>query len=140
MDWAYQWSATFRRVHDMIAATDGIVYVESGPCGRGVRACLMMSVTVAGLNRVLRIHVEPRKDSCERMASIGHELWHAEEVLRQRSVTTSARLYFFYERKGRRLAGPHSVPETVDALRIGYDVLAELRNAAKDGDHSCIPK
>jgi hypothetical protein len=124
----------------MIAATDGIVYVESGPCGRGVRACLMLSVTVAGPNRVLCIHVEPRKDSCERMASIGLELWHAVEVLRQRSLTTSARLYFFFEREGRRPGGPHSVPETVGALRIRYDVLAELRNAAKDGGHSCIPK
>jgi hypothetical protein len=97
-------------------------------------------VTLVGPHRILRIHVEPRKDSCERMAAIGHELWHALEVLRQRSLTTGEALYFFYEREGRRLAGPHSAPETVGALRIGYDVLAELRNAAKDGGHSCIPK
>jgi hypothetical protein len=137
---AYRQSATFRRVHDMIAATDGIVYVESGLCGRGVRACLMMSVTVAGPSRILRIHVEPKKDACERMASIGHELWHALEVLRQSSVTTAGGLYFFYEREGHRLRGPHTARETVGALRIGYEVLAELRNAAKDAGYSCSSK
>ena len=48
-------SATFRGLVDTIDATDGLVFVEEGRCGHtGVRACLLLSVTVAGPNRLLR--------------------------------------------------------------------------------------
>lgn len=39
-------SATFRDLVTAIDTTNGIVYVESGRCGRGARACLVLSVDV----------------------------------------------------------------------------------------------
>ena len=52
-------SATFRGLVDTIDATDGLVFVEDGACAHtGVRACLLLSVTVAGPNRLLRIFVD----------------------------------------------------------------------------------
>ena len=98
---AYEWSVTFRQVVDLIDATDGIVYVEPGRCRKTVRACMALTVTVAGPSRILRIVVDPRKADCDLMASIGHELWHAIEVLRDPSLRTDAALFFFYSREGR---------------------------------------
>src|SRR5688572_26715975 len=48
-------SATFRELVTAIDGTNGIVYVESGRCGRGARACLVLDMQVAGPNRILRI-------------------------------------------------------------------------------------
>jgi hypothetical protein len=55
-------SAIFRGLVDTIDRTDGLVSVEEGDCGHsGVRACLLLSVTVAGSNRLLRILVDLRR-------------------------------------------------------------------------------
>src|SRR5262245_38986795 len=43
-----QRSATFRRLHAIIDASDGIVYVIDGRCRHSVHACLVLSVTVTG--------------------------------------------------------------------------------------------
>jgi hypothetical protein len=45
-------SHTFRNLVDAINASDGIVYVEEGTCGHGMRSCFV-NVTVAGRNRIL---------------------------------------------------------------------------------------
>lgn len=130
---AYEWSATFRRVVDLIDATDGIVYVQPGRCGKNVRACTALTVTVAGPSRILRIVVDPRKPDCDLMASIGHELWHAFEVLRDPSLTTDADLFFFYAREGRhgdRDGDPLGAWETQAARKTGDEVRAELRRRA----------
>jgi hypothetical protein len=42
-------SATFRTLVETINASDGIVYVNEGHCGHGVRACVV-TVTAAGPN------------------------------------------------------------------------------------------
>jgi hypothetical protein len=52
-------SKTFRGLVDQIGTTNGIVYVAEGPCGHGVRACLVLTMTMMGPNRVLRILVDP---------------------------------------------------------------------------------
>ena len=81
-------STTFRGLIETIAATDGLVYVDEGTCGHSVRACLVLSVKVAGPFRLLRVLVNSRgKTDCALMASIGHELQHAIEVLRDPHVT-----------------------------------------------------
>ena len=64
-----------------IEATDGIVYVEQGACGHSVRACLSLNVTAAAEYRILRVMVDARQPDWDVMASIGHELQHALEVL-----------------------------------------------------------
>src|SRR5262245_38104949 len=67
-------SRTFRGLVDQIGRTDGIVYVREGQCPHGVRACLLLAMTVMGANRVLWIVVDPRKEDRDLMGSIGHEL------------------------------------------------------------------
>src|SRR5262245_7419516 len=54
-------SSTFHRLVDQIGATDGVVYVLEGHCKRGLRACLILDVSVMGANRVLWIRIDPRK-------------------------------------------------------------------------------
>jgi hypothetical protein len=95
-------SPVFKQLLATIQATDGLVYVEEGRCGFSVHACLWLSVTVAGPFRVLRIRVDRRRGSeCDLMASIGHELKHAIEVLSEPHVTDRASMYSFLERQGR---------------------------------------
>ena len=45
-------SKTFRRLIEAIDSTDGLVYVLEGKCGQGLRACLPMSLELAGKNRL----------------------------------------------------------------------------------------
>lgn len=116
-------STTFRDLVAAINASDGIVYVEEGDCGRGVRACLV-TVTAAGPCRILRIKVDTGIADWDLMGSIGHELRHALEVLGDPTVTTNAAMYFFYERKGRRRG---SVFETNAAISAGDSVRREVR-------------
>jgi hypothetical protein len=121
---AVEQSATFRSLLEEIAATDGIVYVEPGRCG-AVRACLTLKVTVAEPHRILWIRVDPRRNACDVMASIGHELWHAVEVLREPSIRSDGELYFFLARG--REQNPTAWMETEAAIKVGQEVRSELR-------------
>jgi hypothetical protein len=118
-------SATFRQLAHAIGLTDGIVYVEDGLCGHGVRACLA-TVTTAGANRIVRVRVDAGTADWNLMGSIGHELQHAVEVLGSPIVTSTTALYFFYERNGIRTG---NVFETAAAVRAGNDVRAEVRRS-----------
>jgi hypothetical protein len=122
-------SATFRRLVETIDATDGIVYVEHGKCRLGAQAYLIPSVTMAGPHRVLRIVVNKRRDPTAVMASIGHELRHAVEVLHDRTVTSDRAIYSFYQREGFR-SGERF--ETAAAVQAGSQVFDELTGRAGD--------
>jgi hypothetical protein len=119
-------SPAFRRLVDTIDASDGLVYVDPGACGHGVRACLTLDIQVAGPHRLLRIYVDPRqaRDACLLMASIGHELQHAVEVLRHPSVRDFHAAFSLFDREGRsnREMGRF---ETAAALRTGDEVERE---------------
>jgi hypothetical protein len=121
-------SATFRVLVDTINASDGIVYVNEGNCGHGVRACLGW-VVAAGPNRILKIQVDTRKTDWDLMGSIGHELHHAVEVLGDPTVTSNAAMYFFYSRTGRRSALDSF--ETKAAVQAGEAVRSEVRQPAR---------
>jgi hypothetical protein len=120
-------SPIFRRLIERIDATDGLVYVEEGTCGHGVLACLTLSVQVAGPHRLLRILVDPRRDKkdCDFMASIGHELWHAIEVLQEPHVRDFPAAYAFFERKGPTDKGKGRF-ETPAARRTSLEVSSEV--------------
>lgn len=49
---ALEQSPTFAKVVTDIDATNGIVYVHYGTCGRNVLACLLLAVTQAGQHRI----------------------------------------------------------------------------------------
>jgi len=116
-------SKTFRVLIEAISATDGLVYVLEGKCGQGVRACLHMSVEQAGPYRLLRVVVDPRRaPGCELTASIGHELQHALEVLRNPRIRTGTALSAFF--RDMRPQGPRRF-ETPEAVEAGWAVQKE---------------
>jgi hypothetical protein len=123
---ASEHSKTFRALIETVNASDGIVYVEEGKCGHGVRACFV-SVTKAGPNRVLQVRVDTRKADWDLMGSIGHELRHTIEVLGDRTVVSNASMYMFYKRVGS--TGTESTFETKEAVEAGDAVRNEVRKS-----------
>jgi len=122
---ASQQSKTFRGLIETINASDGIVYVEKGECGRSVRACLV-SVTTGGGHRYLRVIVNTAEADWDLMGSIGHELRHTIEVLSNRTVTATASLHSFYLHSGS--TGGFLKPfETDAAVETGAAVRAEVQ-------------
>ena len=128
MQQATERSETFRRMVETIDASDGIVYVEEGHCGQGVRACFT-SVTAAGRNRILSVKVDTRNADRDLMGSIGHELRHAIEVLANPKVVDNESMLFFYAQIGSRRPG--RVFETLAAVDAGKAVRDELRKHAR---------
>jgi hypothetical protein len=120
-------SKTFRGLLDRIGTTDGIVYVVEGQCGHGVEACLLLTITELGGNRLLRILVDPRKSDRDLMGSIGHELQHAVEVLDNRTVRSFAAMYQLYNERCHLCGGRF---ETYAATRAGNAVREELHKSA----------
>jgi len=117
-------SNTFRSLLESIKASDGIVYIEQGTCGHGMRSCLV-KVTMAEPNRILWVMVDTRGDDCLLMGLIGHELQHTVEVLSNPTVTSTAALYFFY--RDHADAGRSPGFETIAAKRTGEAVRSEVR-------------
>ncbi|MEP7310232.1 MAG: hypothetical protein ABJA98_32410 [Acidobacteriota bacterium] len=120
-------SDTFRRLVKAVEATDGIVYVEQGKCGHSVRACLTLHVTPAADFRILRVMVDARQPDWNVMASIGHELQHALEVLGEASLKTSEAVFLFYNRVTSRT----DTFETSAAIAAGNAVHSEVGSYAK---------
>ena len=117
-------SATFRTLMSQIGASDGIVWIEQGDCGHHVRACLRHTLTASGPNRLLRVVVGGRGSDDETMATLGHELRHAVEVLGEPGVKSSAAMFFLYSRIGSR--GSEGF-ETETAVAAGEAIWRELR-------------
>jgi hypothetical protein len=124
---AAQRSTAFRHLIATIGATDGLVYVDDGKCGHSVSACLLLSVTVAGPHRLLRILVDlnVRNSDCEIMASIGHDLRHAIELLSEPNIRNYHAAWSFFDREAPtdRDLGRFETPA---AVRTGLAVLAEV--------------
>jgi hypothetical protein len=116
-------SLTFHRLVDQIGATDGVVYVLEGHCTRGLRACLILDMSVMGANRVLWIRIDPRKMDRDLMGSIGHELQHALEVLSHPSIRSGSAMILLYNKEGSKEGGHF---ETDAAIKAGRAVRAEL--------------
>jgi hypothetical protein len=122
-------SKTFRGLVDQIGTTDGIVYVAEGECGHGgVHACLLFTITMAGPNRVLWILVDPQKSDRDLMASIGHELQHAVEVLSNPNIKSGLAMHSLYLEKCHLCVG--GAIETYAAIRAGTAVREELQKSA----------
>ena len=127
IDFATERSPVFRDLLARIGLTDGIVFVEEGVCGHSVRACLHLSVSIAGPYRALFIRVDPRKlTGCVLAGAIGHELQHAIEVLSDSSVRNGVAMLLLYQR-----IGPTSSRrfETEAAIQTGLDVERETCRA-----------
>lgn len=116
-------SVTFHRLVDQIGATDGVVYMLEGHCNRGLRACLILDMSVMGANRVLWIRIDPRKMDRDLMGSMGHELQHALEVLSHPSIRSGSAMILLYNKEGSKEGGHF---ETDAAIKVGRAVRAEL--------------
>jgi hypothetical protein len=124
IDEGIQRSATFRGLVDRIGAGDGLVYVEQGECGTGVRACLVHWMTVAGSLRILRVLVNTRRDRDGLIGAVGHELQHAVEVLANPAMKTTQDMFF--HSMGRSMSRTSRF-ETQEAIRVGSQIERELR-------------
>jgi hypothetical protein len=116
-------SETFRGLVDRIGASDGLVYVMEGRCQPRLPACLLHRVTMAGPYRVLWITVDSRHAELDLMASIGHELQHAVEVLGNRTIMSDAGIRLLFRHKCALCSG---VLETAAAVLAGRAVREEL--------------
>jgi hypothetical protein len=121
-------SPTFNQLVTTITATDGIVYVHFGECGRNVRACLLLAVTQAGPNRILHIKVDRRRSGRDLMVAIGHELSHAVELLNEPNVVDATTAHNFYRRNA---AIDRYNLETEAAIEIELKIDKELRQWTK---------
>ena len=119
-------SSTFRELVRTIERTDGIVYVEPGQCRHGVRACLSLSITGAGGFRILRVLVDLATNAIELMATIGHELRHALEILAEPNVRSTPDAWLYYARVAPTSLG---VFETEAAITAGLAVERELNRS-----------
>jgi hypothetical protein len=121
-------SATFRGEMEAISGTDGLVYVNEARCGRGIQACLMHTVELAGPYRLLRVKLDLRRSELESMATLGHELQHAIEALSDPRVTDRLTIAAFFRQHAP--TGNYSF-ETPAALQAGFNVYHELISNAK---------
>ncbi len=123
---ADQQSMTFHGLLEDIARTDGIVYIETGVCGHGVRACVPHSIARSGSFRLLRILIDRdyTKSADGPLAGvIAHELQHALEILANPKIIDGAAMFMFYNRETPTRGGAF---ETVEAIRIGDRVASEM--------------
>ena len=118
-------SPTFHMLVAAIGATDGLVYVNAGTCGR-LRACLLHRVTLAGPSRVLNIVVDVRRHDIALAAAIGHELQHSLEVLRDARIRNDVDIFAFYTMHRLELNG---VIETRAAIAAGEAVRDEVHRS-----------
>ena len=124
-----EWSATFRRLVEAVQRTDGLVWVFRARCRFGAAACLLTSLVVSGPNRLLHVHVDPRRSDHKLIESLGHELQHAVEVLGS-SARSTAEMYNFFEYS----SGVYRVGdrfETHEAVEAGFAVGREVARAQK---------
>lgn len=119
-------SRTFRSIIERINASDGVVYVEEGDCGNAVRGCLRAIAKSVG-NRIVLVRIRLLKSDRDVVATIGHELQHALEILSDPTVTDSAAMFRFYTREGRRRLGRGF--ETAAAVKAEHAVYAEMRSS-----------
>ena len=125
-------SKTFHGLLEDIARTDGIVYIETGLCGHGVRSCLPHSMARSGSFRLLRILIDPRytkNDDAHLADIVAHELQHALEILANPKITNGAEMFMFYSRETVTGGGAF---ETAAAIRIGDLVAREMAVAGRD--------
>jgi hypothetical protein len=124
----YQRSPSFRLLVDDLHRTDGLVVVQFGMCAKGrFRSC----VTHIGADRAgrsIRIKVDTRANDDRLIATIGHELHHAMEILRESDVATPEGTLALYRRIGTGdcAKGLSDACETTAALDFESKVLSEL--------------
>lgn len=124
-------SATFLALVQELRSSNWIVFVQSGSCPiAGIPGCLLHRVGTFQHHKYLRIIIggTPSSDA-EAIGTIGHELQHALEVVRNRHVADGLDIRDLYRRIGyvaRRTRGTE-IYETAAAAKARATVFEELR-------------
>ena len=125
-------SATFRALVDELQSSSWIVFVQSGSCRMpGMFGCLLHQVGTTENRKYLRIVITAQPAShVDVIATIGHELQHAVEVVRDGHVQNNSDLRDLYRRIGYVASRAHTVAiyETPAARTAGSKILQELRS------------
>jgi hypothetical protein len=122
-------SATLRDIVERVQRSDGLVFVsQSDGIGmvRHAAGGLSHQITRAGHYRVLKIFVSTSVDDSA-IATVGHELRHALEVLELSTASSEAEVDALFDRLGWH-AGVRAV-ETQAARDAGDTIQRELRAA-----------
>lgn len=123
-------SDTFRALVERLEAGNVFVYVSISPLIRPNLAGQLTWMAQAGPYRYLRATLNPEQGSDQQIATLGHELQHAVEVLDDEMVVCEKSLVALYRRIGLRSGGTNSSWETLAAQEAGYQVRRELGESA----------
>lgn len=120
-------SATLRDLVARVEQSDVFVFIGMNPFARASVSGAMSWMTMAGGYRYLRVGLNPTSPNDQTIATLGHELRHAIEVIDDATVTDQASLVALYRRIG---AASRAVPvlgwETEAARETGFQVRREL--------------
>lgn len=123
-------SDTFRALVERIEASNVFVYVSVNPFIKSSLAGQLNWMTQAGPYRYLRATLSADQSPDQQIATLGHELQHAVEVLDDEMVVSEKSLGALYRRIGRPSSAATSGWETVAAQETGYRVRRELVESA----------
>jgi hypothetical protein len=119
-------SETFRHLVDEIEKSDVIVYLEVQPALKKSLAGKLTWITATGSFRYVRISLNPDLANDAMIATLGHELQHAVEVVREASIVSTGSLSAYYAKHGLSMASHSNGWDTEAARQAGYDVRREL--------------
>jgi hypothetical protein len=123
-------SATFKSLVDRIEASNVIVYAALNPLMKSNLSGTLTWMTRAGDFRYVRASISVDLTFDQMIATLGHELQHAVEVIEDEAVIDEKSLVSLYRRIGHQSdsAAP-SRWETVAAQQAGFQVRRELVSA-----------
>lgn len=126
-------SATIRAFINRVERGDVIVYVEMQPALRKRLAGTLTWVTKTQDHRYVRVSISPELSTDMAIATLGHELQHALEVVNAPEIVCERTLAKFYSQH-RDSNQVHATGWDTEAARVaGEDVRRELVNYATAG-------
>jgi hypothetical protein len=120
-------SATFRALVNRIEASNVFVYVALSPVMKANLAGKLTWMTKAGEFRYLRATISTEQTPAQMIATLGHELQHAVEVIEDTDVHDQRSLQALYQRIGRpSYSGLAAAWETDAAQEAGHKIRREV--------------
>ncbi|MDP3720567.1 MAG: hypothetical protein Q8T13_22620 [Acidobacteriota bacterium] len=119
-------SDTFRALVERLEASNVFVYVSVSPLIKSSLAGQLNWMTQAGRYRYLRATLNAGLGTDQQIATLGHELQHAVEVLDDELVVCEKSLEALYRRIGQPSRATSAGWETLAAQETGYRVRREL--------------
>jgi hypothetical protein len=123
-------STTFKALVDRIEASNVIVYVAINPMMKSNLSGMLTWMTRAGDYRYVRASIRVDLTFDQMIATLGHELQHAVEVIEDESVVDEKSLVALYRRIGHQNSNVTPARwETAAAQQAGFRVRRELGSA-----------